>query len=104
VIFIDFFSGGGRSNGLDCSERSNLLSKKYVSLVLFARVQIFKPRQCEHIKVLPTNHELQILPIEKSKMEMVTRKVGNMKKYKQQDCCYKLLSQLIKKFTAFYEI
>jgi len=59
VIFIDFFTGGARSNGLDCSERSNLLSKKYVSLVPFATVWIFKACQRERIKALLTNHELK---------------------------------------------
>jgi len=39
------------------------------------------------------------------KMEMVKRNGINIKKCKQQNGCYKLLvSQLIKKFTGFYEI
>jgi hypothetical protein len=59
VIFIDFFSGDGRSNGLDCSERSNLISKKHVSLVLFATVWIIKSCRRERIKALLTNHELK---------------------------------------------
>jgi len=103
---LTYFSGGGRSNGLDCSERSNLLSKKYVSLVLFATVWIFKPCKRERIKALLTIHELRkSILTERHTMENIIRKGRNMKKYRQQDGCYKLVVlQLIKKFTGFYEI
>jgi hypothetical protein len=57
--FYWFFSDDGRSNGLNCSMRSNLLSKKDVSLVLFATVWIFKPCQRERINAFLINHELK---------------------------------------------
>jgi hypothetical protein len=58
-FFIDFFTGGARSNVLHCSEQSNLLSKENVSLVLFATDWTFKACHRELIKALVTNHELK---------------------------------------------
>ena len=78
MIFTDFFTGGARSNGLDCSERSNILSKKYVSLVLFATVWIFTACQRERIKAFLTNHELKSVLTERRKMETITRNGRNM--------------------------